>query len=269
MENASKALIIAGGVLLTMLIVALLLFGYKSMSEYYANEEKLQAIEDVEKFNAQFIGFDRNDITGSEIITLINKVADYNFRYSNASDAKNDFKYSPISVTIDFVKDDYRKKLLYVQNLSDGQRLFTENKYIDNGVTNKFEKTIKQAIGTEFSIGNASIASKLARDLDSVVIDNKNKAENIYGKPYNKLSNAEKELIKKIYVDSYKRITGKNDVNSYSDVEGKIGIGGSNLYKYYEYIQFQRAIFKCTEFEHDDRTGRVSKISFEFTGILK
>lgn len=46
-----------------------------------------------------------------------------------------------------------------------------------------------------------------------------------------------------------------------------------NLYAYYEYIQFKKATFKCTNVQYDDSvtgsgTGRVIEMDFEFTGNL-
>ena len=41
------------------------------------------------------------------------------------------------------------------------------------------------------------------------------------------------------------------------------------IYTYYEFIQFKRAIFKCTNVGYDDGTGRIISMSFEFTGKFK
>ena len=47
---------------------------------------------------------------------------------------------------------------------------------------------------------------------------------------------------------------------------------GNNYYKYaciyYEYMQFKRGVFKCTNLEYDSVTGRVIKIDFLFTGKI-
>ena len=39
-----------------------------------------------------------------------------------------------------------------------------------------------------------------------------------------------------------------------------------SVYKYYEYVQFKRARFDCTNVEYDQVTGRIIKMEFEFTG---
>ncbi len=39
-----------------------------------------------------------------------------------------------------------------------------------------------------------------------------------------------------------------------------------DIYKYYEYIQFKRAYFKCTGTKYNTQTGRITELNFEFTG---
>ena len=54
MENASRALIIAGGMLIAMLIVGLLVFGYtqiRTSQQAQADEEEVQQLAD---FNQRF-----------------------------------------------------------------------------------------------------------------------------------------------------------------------------------------------------------------------
>lgn len=38
------------------------------------------------------------------------------------------------------------------------------------------------------------------------------------------------------------------------------------VYQYYEYVQFKRAKFDCTNVEYDSQSGRIIKMDFKFTG---
>ena len=38
--------------------------------------------------------------------------------------------------------------------------------------------------------------------------------------------------------------------------------------KYYEYMQFKRGVFECTNLEYDNVSGRVKTIEFKFTGKI-
>lgn len=79
MENATKALLIGGGILIAMLVigVGVLIFNnYGEASLTY--EQTLQATE-IQKFNVNFMQFEgREDISIHEIVTLANFVKQYN-----------------------------------------------------------------------------------------------------------------------------------------------------------------------------------------------
>lgn len=78
MENATKALMIAGGVLIAIIILAIgvyLYSLYSSQSREYSNI--ISSIE-VEKFNSTFsIYIGRKDIKAQEIVTAVNKANEY------------------------------------------------------------------------------------------------------------------------------------------------------------------------------------------------
>ena len=78
MENASKALLMAGGILVAMLILSIgiyLFASYRDIGITY--EQSLSAVE-IEKFNSNFTKFEgRDDITIQEIVTLVNFAKQY------------------------------------------------------------------------------------------------------------------------------------------------------------------------------------------------
>ena len=90
MENASKALLIAGGVLIGILVMSLAAYFFGSMKQYASNiTEEMQGHE-VDKFNQQFLNFEGRGTNGSskpltvqDIATLINL----------AQDSKNNSSY--------------------------------------------------------------------------------------------------------------------------------------------------------------------------------
>ena len=80
MENASKALLIAGGMLLAILLVTLLVYAWGMFSEYQNAKADLAEIEDTAKFNEQLSQYDRDDVDGYTLLSLINRIVDYNER---------------------------------------------------------------------------------------------------------------------------------------------------------------------------------------------
>lgn len=81
MENASKALLIAGGVLIALLIIALLVYSFGSMGSYFKQEESTQKAEQLADFNNQFESYNRKLLRGVDVISIINKVLDNNKKY--------------------------------------------------------------------------------------------------------------------------------------------------------------------------------------------
>lgn len=83
MENASKALVIAAGVLLTLLIVSLMLYVYTSISNVSKREAEILTAEELSEFNMQFESFNKSSMYGTDIITVINKAIANNKKYPN------------------------------------------------------------------------------------------------------------------------------------------------------------------------------------------
>ena len=82
MENATKALIIAGGMLIAMLIIGLLTWGYtqlRSMQQSDVTEEERQQIVE---FNERFEAYNKKVVRGYQMISLSNLVLDTNSRYT-------------------------------------------------------------------------------------------------------------------------------------------------------------------------------------------
>ena len=83
MENASKALLIAGGILVSILVITVFIYMITRISEFRRSNEDLARIENVSEFNKRFTNYQREKVYGYELISLANRVADYNFRRSN------------------------------------------------------------------------------------------------------------------------------------------------------------------------------------------
>ena len=79
MENASKALLMAGGILISMLVITVavvLINTYSQLGVTY--QDKMVEIE-IQKFNSNFTKFEgREDITIHEIVSIVNFTKKYN-----------------------------------------------------------------------------------------------------------------------------------------------------------------------------------------------
>lgn len=97
----------AGGMLLAILIVSLLVYAWSLFSKYQSSQDDLTDIEDTAKFNEQFTNYQRDNVKGYDILSLANKVTDYNYRKSE-SDRTNDENYVPITIVINLTDDNLK-----------------------------------------------------------------------------------------------------------------------------------------------------------------
>lgn len=80
MENMTKALEIAASVLIGVLILSLLVFGYNQIREQKNIEQKNERASQLSKFNINFESYAKDTVYGSEILSLANEVINYNER---------------------------------------------------------------------------------------------------------------------------------------------------------------------------------------------
>jgi len=78
MENASKALIIAGGIIISILVISIGVYLFASYGETGSSYEKTMQITEIQKLNSNFTKFEgRKDITIQEIVTVVNFAKQY------------------------------------------------------------------------------------------------------------------------------------------------------------------------------------------------
>ena len=83
MENASKALIIAGSVLIAILLISLGLFIFKSTSGATDQTQKLGETLEVQQFNSQFLKYCGDSVKGSQVRTLCEVIIAHNANSDN------------------------------------------------------------------------------------------------------------------------------------------------------------------------------------------
>ena len=83
MENATKALIMAGGILIAILIISSFVLFFGDLNEYEKSKSDSVVQEQVVKFNNQYTSYDRSNLTLNEIKSLYNKIQSNNERAAN------------------------------------------------------------------------------------------------------------------------------------------------------------------------------------------
>ena len=113
MESSSKALLIAGGILITVLILSLFVYLYITMhnfsNQYNSNidSQKLQA------FNVQFEVYNgREDLTAQDIVTIAGLAREYN--------EKNNLNYGDMGyIVVDAPGFIYNERFKFMENNED------------------------------------------------------------------------------------------------------------------------------------------------------
>lgn len=85
MENAAKALLIAGGVLIAIIIITMFIIMYTRVADIQHKQEEQKELEQLTAFNAEYEAYNKKIMYVTDVITLINKVAENNKKYAGNS----------------------------------------------------------------------------------------------------------------------------------------------------------------------------------------
>ncbi len=246
MENASKALLIAAGILIGLILITMIIFGYNQISSYYTNREEVKQSEQLAEFNKQYIGYDREDVRGSDLLSLVNKIIDYNApRINDVNEEKIE-----ISIIIPNINTNDESKLFFYKydeyyrtgaktaliKFGESNKYTQDNIYNNNGLiaeANKIESKYTQALAT-----------KLASKMSTLMGENSRQTP--------------EELFEELKIDPL-------DYGSTLDLA--ITNIQNDILKYYQYQQFKRAHFDCQDLTYKD--GRVKSFKFVFNGTFE
>lgn len=149
MENASKALIMAGSVLIALIVISLLVVFYNNIRSLQKTELSVEQQEKAGEFNKQYEVYQR-DIYGSELLSLVNKINDY-----NKIEAENE-GYTKIEIYVTFEKN------VDSTYLSKGTYNSSTMKNKINELDKKIEELGNQTIKSKKSSSITRKVSKLA-----------------------------------------------------------------------------------------------------------
>ena len=231
MENASKALIMAGGILIALLVLGALLLMFNNLSDYQKSNSDLTESGQLATFNEQFTQYERDDLTGTEVISLANLVYDYSRRSGKVGELDYSQKIT-LTVKIDPIK--------FANRISSNPReieVFDEGIYTigKDGSTDFFTKinTYREE-EEEYSLdGMKKLVSQIeALRTGKDIYGNDVTATSIIGKKYEGLDFGP-ELVEK-------------------------------LENYQEYYSLKSATFKCNSLTYYNDTGQVKSMEVEF-----
>ena len=114
MENASKALLIAGGILIALLILSALVILFVNLSEYQSSGNLQEKTLQVSKFNNQYEAFNKNDVTLMELKSLYNKIQSNNVKYPEYPISSNIKEiYSDIEKNFSEIEEEHKQNKVF------------------------------------------------------------------------------------------------------------------------------------------------------------
>ncbi len=258
MENASKALIMAAGVLVSLIIVGALVLTYNNLSSYQKVGQQNTKEAQVVEFNNQYETFNRNNVRGSDLYSLLNRVVDYNRRKSTkgTGDDKGQYlAYEPMTITFDL---NGKLSEFYVNETATSvDHIIKTDKYIQSGTKNDFENGIHQKVKDLETEYGADSLTNLTTGMTKIFITS---------------SEASNEKKKQEAIANFNSASKKMHINDWNQIKEGSKIR-KDVYCYYEYVQFKRARFNCegnsinaTNVKYNEKTGRIVEMNFKFTG---
>lgn len=128
--------------------------------------------------------------------------------------------------------------------------------YTQSNTSNVLNTLITKINTIENDLGGSKNASQLAKSYNSIFLTQEQMEEG-------KRKNISEETQKSEALKNFNRLSGKN-LGSYNEIAEY----EEDVLKYYEYIQFKRAVFNCTGLQYDNTTSRVNEMEFTFTGKI-
>ena len=230
MENATKALLMAAGILIAIVVISIAIVVYSRISGFYQTKQNNISEEQLAAFNSEYSAYDRDNVSGFELVSLINKTIDFNqnkvYGASNTKEGNEGEKlsdgYAEMSISINI------KKL-------PNSKLFSNGTYVYDGKNSSSKRqtlinNIKEMQNLEAKYGASSLTK---------LVSNMSYLEKFGG-------DGTKDI---------KSILGKDYTLNDLDVE--------KLLKYEDFLAFKRLEFKCDSSKTEYKNGQIVEMSFE------
>ncbi len=199
MENASKAIIIAGGILIALVLISLLVMLFNNIGDVYSAEGQALSEKQLQEYNKKFNNYNRS-LYGSELLSLANLVEEYNQKLIDEENGEKGplYEKNSIKVYVSFYKDivgeqDENGKWIY-ETFHAGKKSLEEFKEYNDTI----EANIKKETNPE-NCNKLKSALREIRSLPFVCISNEKVKEDYAKQGYNKL--------KEVQYNEYGRIS--------------------------------------------------------------
>ena len=81
MDNAAKALLIAGGIFLSIIVISIFLMMYNRTTEMAHQQQEVQNAEEISKYNEKFLAYYKRAMYGSDVLSALHLAISNNEKY--------------------------------------------------------------------------------------------------------------------------------------------------------------------------------------------
>ena len=139
MENASKFLLMAGGILIALLVISALVLMFNQIGDYEKGKSNTEKVSQVADFNKEFMVFTYDNIQGTDIISLANKIVNFNSK----SGMQNSINYDKkIKLILNF--GNKNKSGSFAYKLGGNPVIFTKDSYFIENYSSEFLQLISK-----------------------------------------------------------------------------------------------------------------------------
>ena len=134
MENASKALIIAGSILLAMITISIFYFSFGKVGEAAESVSENTDQKELMAFNSSFEAYNKKVMYGADILSVINKAIDNNRSYGveyYEKPTESQFLDYYVNVIFKYQGQEYNLMRDYTKPITASSRNIIQKKYID------------------------------------------------------------------------------------------------------------------------------------------
>ncbi len=235
MENASKALIMAGSVLLALIVIGAFILMFSNLNDYQEKNDTAIEQQQIVEFNNQFSTYDRTGLRGTDMLSIMNRIIDYNSRKTT-----EDIGFQKMKITIKGIDRNILQSLRY--ETSGSNLLIKKNTYTQDDLSEIVAKP-------------QELERKYQKKYITQLVSNISNFMDIY--------NSSLSINQKIQEVNEKKWLPKS-VTTYGNLDSI----KNDILIYYEYSQFKRTYFDSTgETKYDKNTGRITELNFKCVGI--
>lgn len=228
MENASRALMMAGSILISIIVISALVFAFRELAGTKNTEINSERLQEIKQFNQTYESYN-DKIYGKQLIALAQRMDDYN-------QSINTGNYNSSSTTSAKGKNGYNYIVLEVSD--GGTKTISNYVYIHDFIEDNFGKG-----KTYSSVDNFN---KYREALDVVTNPNANENSKEYEKAVYTINELEKRSVNK---------------SEYSSLKNKADNIYTNGYELYEKVISKQ--YRCVDVVYSETSKRIEKMEFK------